>query len=70
MEIRIPRERRDFFDPTEEDALGEAIEAVVFSNECRNALVQRGKERVKQFTWGKCAKETVNVYELVSKAKI
>lgn len=51
------------FDPEEVDSIKESIEKVVFSNELKDYLVQQGKERVKQFSWSKCARETLQVYE-------
>ncbi len=41
----------------------EAILDIVNDPGLRNSLVKRGKERVKQFTWKKCAEETLKVYK-------
>lgn len=51
------------FDPEEVDAIQEAIEKVVFSTDLKDSLVKLGKERIKQFSWSKCARETLQVYE-------
>jgi glycosyltransferase involved in cell wall biosynthesis len=51
------------FDPEDADAIREAIEKVVFSPDLMDSLIQRGHERIKQFSWSKCARETLRVYE-------
>lgn len=55
----------EFFNPLDEDSIGEAIERVVTSEKRASLLMKKGKERVKQFSWEKCAKETLDVYEKV-----
>jgi glycosyltransferase involved in cell wall biosynthesis len=35
------------------------------SPDLRNSLVQKGLERVKEFTWAQCAEQTLNVYKTV-----
>jgi len=52
----------ELFDPLDEKNLRETIERVVFSTEHRVALVQRGLNRAKLFSWDRCAKETLQVY--------
>lgn len=54
-----------FFDPNDEDSLGEAMEALIYSNELKKSLIRLGIERVKKFTWKKCASETAKRYDLV-----
>jgi glycosyltransferase involved in cell wall biosynthesis len=51
------------FYPEDPDAIREAIEKVVFSPDLMDSLIQRGHERIKQFSWSKCARETLRVYE-------
>lgn len=51
------------FDPEDVDAIQESIETVVFSPDLIDSLVKRGHERIKQFSWSKCALETLRVYE-------
>ncbi len=53
----------DLFDPRDVDFLQRAIERVVFSPDYRDSLIRRGRERVKQFSWDKCAQGTLQVYE-------
>jgi glycosyltransferase involved in cell wall biosynthesis len=52
----------ELFDPTDADAMSRAIERVVYSDEYRCALIERGAERVKHFSWRRCAEETLQVY--------
>ena len=53
------------FDPTSESDLRAALEAVVFSSEYTVRLKANGLERVKMFSWEKCADETLKVYKKV-----
>jgi len=52
----------EFFDPTDETEMRVAIERVVSSPARSRLLVDRGYERIKQFSWNRCAKETMQVY--------
>lgn len=55
----------EFFDPSDIHAIGDALEAVVTSRERREELVKCGYERLQAFSWGKCASETMDVYQSV-----
>ncbi|MCJ7617944.1 MAG: glycosyltransferase family 4 protein [Desulfobacterales bacterium] len=50
-------------DPYDVDALAEAMHGVLTDKGLRESLVKKGLERVKQFSWEKCAEETIKVYE-------
>ena len=50
-------------DPYDVDAIAKAIHRVLTDNSLRETLVKEGLERVKQFSWQKCAEETIKVYE-------
>jgi glycosyltransferase involved in cell wall biosynthesis len=52
-----------YFAPMSEDDIAEKIKAVVLDTSLRNSLIERGKERVRQFSWEKCASETLMVYD-------
>lgn len=52
----------ELFDPNDEYSLLQAIEKVVFSKEVKELLISRGRKRIKNFSWNKCAKETVQIY--------
>lgn len=51
-----------YFDPYDLDGMRAAIEEVVASQLLRDSLVDKGKHRIKLFSWDKCAVETLNVY--------
>ncbi len=52
-----------FFDPTNIEEIAETIEKVISNEELRKELIQKGINRVKQFSWEKTAKETLNLYK-------
>jgi glycosyltransferase involved in cell wall biosynthesis len=55
------------FDPEDTDAIRTSIENVLTSPEIRATLISRGRERIKRFSWDRCASETVKIYrELVA----
>lgn len=55
----------EYFDPADEDNIGAAIEKIVSSKVLAADLVIKGREQIKKFSWEKCAKETLEVYEKV-----
>lgn len=55
------------FDPTSVDDLVQAFDTILFNKDfCKN-LIERGKERAKQFSWETSSLETKNIYEKVIK---
>ena len=52
-------------DPTDERALGEALEAVLTRTELRERLRNAGRQQAHLYTWEKCATRTVEVYREV-----
>lgn len=55
----------ELFDPVDESDMRKALERVISSPERANFLIERGRDRCKQFSWEKCAMDTLNVYEKV-----
>lgn len=55
----------ELFDPESESDLRAAIEKVVFSSDYATRLRTKGLERIKMFSWEKCALDTLNVYEKI-----
>lgn len=51
-----------FFNPTDVDSIAGAIEKIVSDTFLREQLVRRGGERIKNFSWERCAEATLNVY--------
>ena len=54
-------------DPTDVDAIADAILRLATDDGLRASLVERGLENVKRFSWAKCARETLEVLESVGK---
>jgi glycosyltransferase involved in cell wall biosynthesis len=55
-------------DPTDEEALADAMWQVLSSSAQREEMTRRGKERAAAFTWQRTAAETIRVYERVARA--
>lgn len=55
--------------PTQEDELCQAILDVINDSQLRQKLSQKGLERSRQFSWKKCAEETVKVYKIATENK-
>lgn len=53
----------ELFDPGSPDAIGAAIERVLNSSDLRQSLVASGRDRIKLFSWERCARQTMNVYQ-------
>ena len=53
----------EFFDPYSQEELQSAIERVVSSPTRTALLVSKGYQRIKRFSWEKCARETLNAYK-------
>ena len=51
-----------FFDPGDPENMAEAINSTLNNPELQRKLIQRGKERLKNFSWGKMAQETLELY--------
>lgn len=54
-----------YFDPNDETSIRNAVEAVLYNEDVRKKLIAKGSERVKEFSWGKTARETRKIYESV-----
>lgn len=54
------------FNPNKPEDIKRAMVDIVGSNEKRNELIKRGLKRVKDFSWEKCARETLEEIEKVS----
>jgi len=55
----------ELFDPADTYDMRMAIEKVVLSPERASLLAEKGRERIKLFSWEKCARETLKVYQKV-----
>jgi glycosyltransferase involved in cell wall biosynthesis len=50
-------------DPNDTDGLAEAMHRVLTGTELQEALVSKGFERAKRFSWEETARQMLNVYE-------
>jgi len=53
----------EYFYPTDSESLCAAIQTVVGSESHREFLIREGRERLKLFSWDRCAAETLDVYK-------
>jgi glycosyltransferase involved in cell wall biosynthesis len=58
----------EFFDPLSIEAMVTAIERVVLSSMRAQELVDRGLERIQQFTWNKCVQQHIDLYAALDPA--
>jgi glycosyltransferase involved in cell wall biosynthesis len=58
-------EAGEYFDPKVFESIVLAIENVVFSPNCIKDLKAKGLERIKDFSWQKCAQQTLKIYEQI-----
>jgi glycosyltransferase involved in cell wall biosynthesis len=55
----------EYFDSVDSEALAQAIEKVVYNPDYSKELARRGRLRLGEFSWKKCALETRDVYKKV-----
>ncbi len=51
-----------YFDPNDIENICDVIERTVGSDSQRNLLIAKGRERLKMFSWDRCARETADLY--------
>jgi glycosyltransferase involved in cell wall biosynthesis len=56
------------FDPSDVEAMRATLESVLQSQSLRAQLVERGKARKDIFSWRRCARETVAIYDTILSA--
>ena len=54
-----------YFDPKSIEEIQRAASSVLYNSELKNKLIQKGRERFKLFSWDRCRKETIKVYDKV-----
>lgn len=54
-----------YFDPYDEGSVRHAINTIIIDESLRKSLKEKGKERLKNFSWGKHVSKTVDVYNQV-----
>lgn len=55
------------FDPTKPDDIADAMHAVLTDENLRSSLIRKGKKRVREFSWDRCARETLDIFDKASK---
>jgi len=58
-----------YFDPLSIEDMASCMHAVLCSSELSSSLRQRGIDRARDFTWQRCARETLNVLKKVAQAR-
>lgn len=52
-----------YFDPLNEDSILTAIENVIYKNDIKTEIINKGKKRLEDFSWTKTALETIDTYK-------
>ena len=52
----------EYLDPADTESMRAAIERVVTSDSHRELLIAKGRARLKNFSWDRCAAETLDIY--------
>jgi glycosyltransferase involved in cell wall biosynthesis len=52
-----------YFDPHDKEDIKKVIKDALFDKSLREQLVARGRERLKLYSWERCAQETLAVFE-------
>jgi len=55
----------EYIDPYNKESITDTIKKVIYNQDLRKSLIEKGLERIKEFSWGKTAIETQKVYESV-----
>jgi glycosyltransferase involved in cell wall biosynthesis len=55
-----------YFDPYSTEDMRMQIERVICSSSLQKEMINKGKERLKQFSWQKCARDTMEVYNSIA----
>ena len=58
----VAGEAAEFFDPYDVAHIIYSLEKVVYSNSISTDLLRLGLERVKKFSWDRCASQTYEIY--------
>jgi glycosyltransferase involved in cell wall biosynthesis len=58
-----------YFDPYNEEDMAEKISRVLDDETLRKTMIAKGLEKVKEYSWKKCAEETLQVYKEVLESK-
>lgn len=54
-----------YFEPSDFTAIANAIDSIHSNTGLRNKLIDKGHDRIKHFSWNKCAVETQHIYKSI-----
>lgn len=61
--VEVAGEACLFFDPNSSDDLAEKINLMLKDKKLREEYIKKGYKQAKKYSWEKCAKETLSIYE-------
>ena len=56
-----------YFDPYDIQSISESIKRILSDERLRSSIINKGFQRLKKFSWDKCAAETFEVYKKILK---
>ena len=65
----VARDAAIYFDLGDEEGCKKAVHSFIYNENLRMEYIQRGKERIKYFSWDKATHETIEVYNKVIRDK-
>jgi glycosyltransferase involved in cell wall biosynthesis len=63
--VEVGGEAAEYFDPRQTESMTEALRRLIVDQQRRSQLIALGHERVREFTWARCAEGTLAVYRRV-----
>lgn len=54
-----------YFNPNNTEEMVKAMSELIHNQDLRDSLIKRGYNRIKKFSWQKCAQETLEIYNSV-----
>lgn len=57
-----------YFDPTDIDSIVNTLDQIISDDNLRNQLIEKGYSKVKEYSWGKMAQQTLEAYNKVLKS--
>ncbi|RPG99802.1 MAG: glycosyltransferase family 1 protein [Candidatus Pelagibacter sp. TMED118] len=63
--LEIGSDAVEYFDPNNIDSIIASMEKVLFSEDYRKSLIKKGYNNIINFTWERCAINTLNIYKKI-----
>ena len=61
--LEIGSDAAEYFDPYNEDSIIASMEKILFSHDYRKSLIKKGYNNIVNFTWERCAINTLKIYK-------